>query len=56
MRLGETGPRERRRWGGFLMDTDMTEGEERREMERGGEKLRRIKGCSVHGKKDVRGK
>ena len=29
MRLGETGPRERRRWGGFLMDTDMT-GEERR--------------------------
>lgn len=24
MRLGETGPRDRRRWGGFLMDTDMT--------------------------------
>lgn len=40
MRLGETGPRERRRCGGFLMDTDMTREEskglkeDRREQER----------------------
>lgn len=33
MRLGETGPRERRRWGGFLIDTDMT-GRDRKEEER----------------------